>query len=1156
MIGPFEHRGERYVLRLWWERPHPERKPCELVRAHAALQSWVRESSIGHELRMFLIQADGHPSPVSDDALVPLIITGLEQRRFAVDVLEARAMPAMIPRTREPVETQREEPAERDWIGVELADVDGNLIRHAQLDVELPDGTVRTVVTDERGRFELHGIAPGSSSTASRRGTARSRSRDCRAWKTRRASRRCRRAEGMSRITRRELGEVYDRNTGRLHHFTLREFFGYVLEVDDVHFHFDSAVFLPDHEVDHPDDPGAHLDPSSAAEPEGTGEDTGELPEDTKITGLAVIRSIYLHAKENASQKLLITGHTDTSGPKAYNLELSGLRADNFKHVLLGNKDEWVAICEKKHKPRDVQQILTWIARVWAADCDPGGIDGDFLSRSKAALKKFKKMYNEEFEASIAVDDKIDAEMWGAFFDIYMEVLADILDVDVDQLAAERARLKFVDDGKQAVGCGEHFPIDLPGTNGRKSASNRRVQALFFDPGEQPLLDCHPSATECVPEECEIYEKRHHFFLPLDPTPAPLLPRYKIELDLGDIDAVMTPIESETHTDTGVRERLQAIGWFYTSLGHTAAELDARAEFAWSHFKEETGKADDASAVAELRRLVKEHIVDGGRLPAKGEQTKLRMPGTWCVTPTRRSAWSGDSAGDLFQEEQTIYNNNMSIGRVPIRATVEAKFRRKFKPAGGVTVHFQFVEPDPIPAGHALAPEPLRAKTLSPKVDIPSKALKDVTLRMTGHPDKYIAEQRALHPPTAGDPFVDNVHKDRGGKRGGNIVGIMPSDGLLEAGWRPWFHTDLGYHHLTKSPHPHAGKVDTNDKGEAVAIFMPSQQGGDRFRFRAFLDPLRRKASSGREKTAVFKESGTFVIWRTVRIAQYKKWDYPAGTTAAQRKRCGGTLRDIDMSKLVKELKRAWIETTIESKAGSPQLVSAAEYTAAIRYARARIKPALTKPYDLNVLIDDQGTSPGFVNYRTPAEYDAAPKGPPPPGRAAWPRAVLDLQFWTNLNAIAKLMHREVIQYFSRDAIGGMTVLQAPSASRFEADPQVGMPADNEWDFSGQANAHRGCWVVLGEDSYKNLRHDQSGTFVHEAGHVLYGPHQHTNAVTVVDKVSNGELDSHDYTDLCVMAYVPSNDDYCGRCILRIAGWDTSKLRTNRPADELMKPSL
>src|SRR5687768_8610982 len=112
MIGPFEHRGERYVLRLWWERPHPERKPCELLRAHAALQSWVRESSIGHELRMFLIQADGHPSSVSDDALVPLIVTGLEQRRFAVDVLEARAMPVMIPRTLEPVETEPEEPAE------------------------------------------------------------------------------------------------------------------------------------------------------------------------------------------------------------------------------------------------------------------------------------------------------------------------------------------------------------------------------------------------------------------------------------------------------------------------------------------------------------------------------------------------------------------------------------------------------------------------------------------------------------------------------------------------------------------------------------------------------------------------------------------------------------------------------------------------------------------------------------------------------------------------------------------------------------------------------------------------------------------------------------------------------------------------------------
>src|SRR5688500_5091156 len=142
----------------------------------------------------------------------------------------------------------------------------------------------------------------------------------------------------MSRFTRRELGETYDLNTGRFHHFVLRDFHGYVLEVDDVHFHHASAGFLPDHEDAHRGPPFDPLTPSE--EPQGSGEDTGELPEDTKITGLAVLRSVYLHAKKYPSQKVLIGGHTSTTGTKAYNPELSGLSAASFKHALLGNNDE------------------------------------------------------------------------------------------------------------------------------------------------------------------------------------------------------------------------------------------------------------------------------------------------------------------------------------------------------------------------------------------------------------------------------------------------------------------------------------------------------------------------------------------------------------------------------------------------------------------------------------------------------------------------------------------------------------------------------------------------------------------------------------------------------------------------------------------------
>src|SRR5215469_9208042 len=91
------------------------------------------------------------------------------------------------------------------------------------------------------------------------------------------------------------------------HQFLLLLYRGYVLEVEDAHFHHDSAVLLPDYECD---------------------SEAGETPDD-HVSGLAVLANCYLYAKDKPSQKLMIAGHTDTTGSDAYNLKLSQMRADN-----------------------------------------------------------------------------------------------------------------------------------------------------------------------------------------------------------------------------------------------------------------------------------------------------------------------------------------------------------------------------------------------------------------------------------------------------------------------------------------------------------------------------------------------------------------------------------------------------------------------------------------------------------------------------------------------------------------------------------------------------------------------------------------------------------------------------------------------------------
>ena len=78
--------------------------------------------------------------------------------------------------------------------------------------------------------------------------------------------------------------------------------------------------------------------------------------------------------------------------------------------------------------------------------------------------------------------------------------------------------------------------------------------------------DCHPSPTVCKPEKCEVYNPIMFRWDVLPVTPADPLPKLKITLKYGEIDAIFPKVVANTHTDPGVRQRLQAIGWLYEPL--------------------------------------------------------------------------------------------------------------------------------------------------------------------------------------------------------------------------------------------------------------------------------------------------------------------------------------------------------------------------------------------------------------------------------------------------------------------------------------------------------------------------------------------------------------------------------------------------------------
>lgn len=309
-----------------------------------------------------------------------------------------------------------------------------------------------------------------------------------------------------------------------------------LLEFEDALFHHNSAVLMPE------------------APTASSGDESDASPEQKRTSGLDVIRACLLEIEKHPEQLVLITGHTDTSGEVAYNLKLSDLRAGSVLAFLQGKKKDWVDIAVEKHKVEDYQQILSWIARTRGFSCDPGPVDDIHGGKTTAAVKNFQKAYNAAFSKSIDENGKVDRPTWEAFYDLYEERLLEIMDVVPKRLSDLRNSIKFLDDGKKAVGCGEHHPIDEPNRDNYQSAENRRVEILLIDPAEKPLLDCHPGPGSCKPELCQIHDRglfraKH---IPVKPAP----PRQPVSATVQKIETTDPADSSKFHDDDDLSPQL------------------------------------------------------------------------------------------------------------------------------------------------------------------------------------------------------------------------------------------------------------------------------------------------------------------------------------------------------------------------------------------------------------------------------------------------------------------------------------------------------------------------------------------------------------------------------------------------------------------------
>jgi hypothetical protein len=530
------------------------------------------------------------------------------------------------------------------------------------------------------------------------------------------------------------------------------------------------------------------------------------------------------------------------------------------------------------------------------------------------------------------------------------------------------------------------------------------------------------------------------------------------------------------------------------------------------------------------------------------------------VTPARGSTfWGTNGAHQRWEEETRVWSDNPNMGLVPILATVEAHVRKKWKPAGGVNVTYQLIKPDDIPAGDAVAAEPLRNTTTTKTTNNRNPPPPSWVFAMTGSPDKYVKDSKAQNPPVADDPLVDNVHSSKGGKRSNGVAGTDHKVNLFEITTsRPTFNDDLKLKVASASTrHGNAIEVVTNDEGKAAGLLMPSFTGGDRYKVRVYLDPVRDSDSDGTSDDAVVEETGTFVVWRILRISKYLRWDHPAASTPQQQARCGGVLDPFDVTgTIATEYKKAWLDVEVEDDAKTPTPITQADWLSAIRFAKGRAPATyaanVTQTYDLNALIPESSGggvnngSSGLIRYLTAAQYDAAPKAAPaPPG--GWPTAAGDGNYWANMGQIFHALNYEFMQYFTRNAIGGLTIIQAGAMTSWVPDAALPAGQVTPWRNSGWGTPRRGCYVIFGHTVYfGGMPYDHTRNAMHETGHVLYGVHQYTDG-TQVNVNTGGNFDGHDYHDLCMMGYMVNDGGFCGRCVLNQAGWDTGALAANNP---------
>lgn len=101
------------------------------------------------------------------------------------------------------------------------------------------------------------------------------------------------------------------------------------------------------------------------------------------------------YVEEHPGKKILIAGHTDTSGAADYNVRLSRLRAQMVHAMLIGDRETFRHTARARFVSGDKEQVLNWVEQRFGWPCGLEANSGS-LGRSTRA---FQQSYNQNDRA-------------------------------------------------------------------------------------------------------------------------------------------------------------------------------------------------------------------------------------------------------------------------------------------------------------------------------------------------------------------------------------------------------------------------------------------------------------------------------------------------------------------------------------------------------------------------------------------------------------------------------------------------------------------------------------------------------------------------------------------------------------------------------------